>query len=61
MKKQFKDLVEGEIFKHNNLEYKKIASVKVSCCRSINAEDTTNSSNKTFIQPLVEVETNDQL
>lgn len=61
MNKQFKDLADGEIFKHNSLEYKKIALVKVSCCRSINAEETTNANNRTFIQPLTEVEVNDQL
>ena len=61
MNKPFKDLNEGELFKHNNLEYKKIAAVKVSCCRSINAEEVSNPNNKTFIQPLVEVEINDQL
>ena len=61
MNKQFKDILEGELFKHNTLEYKKIASVKVSCCRSINAEETTNTNNKIFIQPLIEVEINDQL
>lgn len=61
MNKQFKDINEGETFKYNNLEYKKITAVKVSCCRSINAEETANANNKTFIQPLVEVEVNDQL
>lgn len=61
MNKPFKDLNEGEVFKYNNLEYKKIEAVKVSCCRSINAEETSNSDNKIFIQPLAEVEINDQL
>ena len=61
MNKLFKDVVEGEVFKHSNLEYKKIAQVKISCCRSINAEETTNASNRTFIQPNIEVEVNDQL
>lgn len=61
MNKPFKDLNEGEVFKYNNLEYKKIAAVKVSCCRSINAEETSNANNKIFIQPLTEVEINDQL
>lgn len=61
MNKPFKDLNEGEVFKYNNLEYKKIAAVTVSCCRSINAEETSNSNNKIFIQPLTEVEINDQL
>ena len=59
MIKQFNDVAENEVFKFNGLEYKKIAAVKVSCCRSINAEDTTNANNKTFIQPLQEVEVND--
>lgn len=61
MIKQFKDVAENEVFKFNNLEYKKITAVKISCCRSINAEETANSNNKTFIQPLQEVEVNDQL
>lgn len=58
MNKQFKDLADGEIFKHNNLEYKKIAQVKISCCKSINAEEAANAGNRTFIGPLVEVEVN---
>lgn len=58
MNKQFKDLADGEIFKHNNLEYKKIAQVKISCCKSINAEEVANASNRAFIGPLVEVEVN---
>jgi hypothetical protein len=59
--KQFKDLNDGEIFTYNNIEYKKIAAVKVSCCRSINAEETQNSNAKLFIQPTIEVQVNDQL
>lgn len=59
MNKQFKDLVDDTVFKYNGLEYKKISTVKISCCRSINAEDTTNPKNRIFIQPQVEVEVND--
>ena len=61
MKKQFKDLTDGELFQHNGEEYKKIAAVKVSCCRSINCEQSSNSQHKIFIPPLTEVEVNDQL
>jgi len=61
MNKQFKDLQDDEIFTLNGTEYKKIPSVKVSCCRSINAAETANDNNKTFIQPLTEVLVNDQL
>lgn len=59
MIKQFKDLLDGQIFKINELEYKKIPAVKISCCRSINAENTADTNNKTFVQPLSEVEVND--
>lgn len=59
MIKQFKDVVDGEVFKMNDLEYKKIPAVKVSCCRSLNAESTTNANDKIFVQPLSEVEVND--
>jgi hypothetical protein len=59
MIKQFKDLLDGEVFKINELEYKKVQAVKISCCRSINAESTSDANNKTFLQPLTEVEVND--
>lgn len=59
MKKQFKDVVDGTIFKLNDLEYKKIPAIKVSCCRSLNAESTANANDKIFVQPLSEVEVND--
>lgn len=61
MNKQFKDLTDGEIFRYNNTEYTKIAAVKVSCCKSINAQETANANNRIFVQPSVEVEVNDQL
>lgn len=61
MNKQFKDLQDGEAFTLNGISYTKIPSVKVSCCRSINAAETANNNNQTFIQPLTEVSVNDQL
>ena len=61
MIKQFKDVAENEVFKFNNLEFKKIPAVKVSCCRSINDQETANANNRVFVQPTQEVEVNDQL
>lgn len=61
MKKEFKDITEGQTFQHNGLEFKKIPMVKISCCRSINAEECANANNRTFIPPQTEVEVNDQL
>lgn len=59
MIKQFKDIQDGEMFKLNGIEYKKIPNVKISCCRSINSEETADANKKHFVQPLVEVEVND--
>ena len=61
MIKQFKDVNEGENFTLNGLQFKKTALVKVSCCKSINAEESTNAANRIFVQPAQEVEVNDQL
>lgn len=61
MIKQFHEVSEGANFKLNGLEYKKISLVKISCCRSINAEESTNASNRIFVTPNQEVEVDDQL
>jgi hypothetical protein len=61
MIKKFSEIAEGETFTHKGIEYKKTATVKVSCCRSINAHATANEKNTTFLSPNVEVEVNDQL
>lgn len=61
MKKRFDQLQNGEVFQFNGVEYKKVPDVKISCCRTINAEATTNNQQQTFIAPLQEVEVNDQL
>lgn len=61
MKKQFKDILVDEKFKINDVEYVKINAVKISCCRSINAQQITDTNNKTFVQPLTEVDVDDQL
>jgi hypothetical protein len=61
MKKQFKDIVVDEKFKIDDVEYVKINAVKISCCKSINAQQITDANNKTFVQPLTEVDVDDQL
>ena len=61
MNKQFKELSEGSVFKYNGLDYKKVPQVKVSCCRSLNAQEINNEQNQIFVQPLIEVEVVDEL
>lgn len=61
MKVKFSDITEGSLFTKDGTEYKKISTVKVSCCRSINAEHAADANNKVFINPADEVEVNDQL
>lgn len=57
---QFKDVADNAVFKSNGIEYKKIPMVKISCCRSINAEQADNPAQRTFVRPDTEVEVNDQ-
>lgn len=59
MKKQFKDLAVEEKFIHNDIEYIKINPIRVSCCKSLNAQQVADVNNKIFIQPLIEVNVND--
>jgi hypothetical protein len=59
MNKQFKELNDGEVFKFNSNEFKKIKLVKVSCCRSYNAESSANADQKIFVKPDQQVEVND--
>lgn len=61
MNKRFDQLQDGDVFKINGVEYKKVPVVKISCCQSINAEGTANTQQQRFIPPLQEVEVNDQL
>ena len=61
IKKQFKDINDGETIKYNGIEYQKIPLIKVSCCRSHNAQAVANANQKTFIAPTQEVEFDDQL
>lgn len=51
MEKQFSELAVGEKFTIGAMEYVKIEDVRVSCCRSINAQLVSDSNQKTFFQP----------
>jgi hypothetical protein len=57
MQKVLSDVPVNGNFTVNGIEYKKINEVKVSCCRSINAETVADSNNRTFFpgNTLVEV------
>lgn len=56
MTKKFSELANGEKFVINQKEYEKVAPVKVSCCKTINAVLTTNAKTRIFLQPNAEVE-----
>lgn len=56
MIKKFSELTDGQQFKLNDLEYKKIAAVKISCCKSVNAVAANNEKQRIFVQPGIEVE-----
>ncbi|NBT07580.1 MAG: hypothetical protein EBS93_07950 [Chitinophagia bacterium] len=61
MKVKLSEVAEGSLFTKDGVEFKKLPTVKISCCRSINAEQTENANNRVFINPGDEVEVNDQL
>lgn len=46
--KLFNDLQVGESFKVNGASYTKITEVKISCCKSVNAQSADNINNKTY-------------
>lgn len=48
MEKEFNLVSVGEKFSVNGIEYSKIPEVRISCCKSINAQATTNSNQRTF-------------
>jgi hypothetical protein len=56
MKKQFKDLNIDDQFILNNNTYKKIADIKVSCCRKLNACLVEDTNQRIQVKPLDEVE-----
>lgn len=48
MQKTFNDVGVGEKFIVNGVEYTKVQEVRVTCCKSINAHETSNAGNRTF-------------
>jgi len=58
MNKVFSELAIGDRFELNGNSYIKIQEVRVSCCRSINAQDANNPSSKTFVQATTTVTVN---
>jgi hypothetical protein len=58
MIKTFSELENGTKFVYKGTEYEKVAQVKISCCKNINAQSTANAKIRTFIAPKAEVEVN---
>lgn len=56
MTKRFADISVGTVFNHEGKQYKKIADQRISCCKVLNAELSNDSTKKTFIVPVTEVE-----
>jgi len=57
MLKQFKDLELNEQFVHNGVSFIRIPDQRISCCKVLNAENTSTKE-KIMILPLEEVEVN---
>lgn len=55
MNKQFNELPNGSRFILNGNEYVKIQEVKVSCCKTINAQLVADGNNKIYVQPATQV------
>jgi len=53
---RFADIPVGTRFKTDNKEYVKIQDERLSCCKVLNAALISDSTKKTFIVPITEVE-----
>ncbi len=58
MNKTFAELANGARFTLNGSQYIKVEEVRVSCCRSINAQLVSDPNNKTYVQPATVVVVN---
>lgn len=58
MEKKFSEVVVGEKFTVNGIEYTKTEDVRVSCCQVINCYATANVNQKSFFQGDTVVTTN---
>lgn len=50
MNKTFGELSNGSRFTLNGTEYIKVEEVKVSCCRTVNAQLVSDSNNRIYVQ-----------
>lgn len=50
MNKTFAELSVGARFMVDNIEYIKIDTVRISCCQSINAQESNNPAARKFFQ-----------
>jgi len=58
MNKTFGELSVGDRFSINGKEYVKIQEIRISCCQRINAQSTTNPSEKIKVDPATTVTIN---
>jgi hypothetical protein len=56
MNKPFSEVADNTVFTWNGKQYTKMATVKVSCCKSINAVAVDNNKERIFVQPQQDVE-----
>lgn len=49
MNKQFGELSVGDKFVLNNVEFVKTPDVRVSCCKTVNCQSVSNSSERIFV------------
>lgn len=58
MNKTFGELAVGDRFTLNGKEYAKTQDVRISCCKSINAQSTTNSNERIKLETSTTVTVN---
>jgi len=58
MEKEFSSVQNGEKFLVNGTEYVKVQETRISCCKSINAQSSTNPNQKTYFPANTMVTTN---
>lgn len=58
MNKTFAELSNGEKFNLNGKEYIKVPELRISCCKRINAQATSNTNDKILVQPSTTVTVN---
>lgn len=56
--KTLDQVVVGETFTVNNVEYTKIQETRISCCRSVNCHVSSDENQRTFFPGNTVVETN---